>query len=248
MLITHYLDRYREAILALPLHRRLTKDELLTETLLMERNGKVEMYYAPHNEYVNPDAKIVIIGLTPGWSQMEIAFRVARACLEEGRSDEEVCQRVKEAARFAGPMRQNLISMLDELGLHHKLQLTSCSELFESGQQLLHTTSVLRFPVFVNKRNYNGTTPPLLTHPLLKREARSTIEEQLDYMRQALIIPLGVSVENGLRQFVEERLLDRARCLWGFPHPSGANGHRHRQFAEHVKAMKKKLDAHFCTL
>ncbi|WP_127532903.1 uracil-DNA glycosylase family protein [Paenibacillus kobensis] len=248
MLITNNLDRFREAILALPLHRPLTKEELLVEPLLMERSGKVEMYYAPHNEYANPGAKVVIVGLTPGWSQMEIAIGEARTCLAEGLGDEEVCRRAKEAARFAGPMRSHLTGMLDELGLNRKLQLASCGELFDSGQTLLHTTSVLRYPVFVNQRNYNGTQPSLLAHPLLKREARLTVEEQLDYMREALIIPLGVSVENVLRQFAQEEKLEEERCLWGFPHPSGANGHRHRQFAEHYETMKERLNAYFISL
>jgi len=248
LLITNHLRRYREAIEALPANRPPTKEELLDESLLMERSGKLEMYYAPHNEYASPGAKVVIVGLTPGWSQMQIAIREARECLAEGLSDEEVCRRAKEAARFAGPMRSHLIVMLDELGLQRELRLPSCRELFQPGQTLLHTTSLLRFPVFVNKRNYNGTQPSLLIHPMLRRESRSTIEEQLNAMSGALVIPLGVSVESVLRLFVQERKLEEERCLWGFPHPSGANGHRHRQFAEHYPFMKERVKACFHTL
>ncbi|MNG08705.1 hypothetical protein D3C84_920820 [compost metagenome] len=67
-------------------------------------------------------------------------------------------------------------------------------------------------------------------------------------MREALIIPLGVNVENVLRQLVAENQLEEERCLWGFPHPSGANGHRHRQFAAHYQDMKERLAAQFPAL
>lgn len=33
--------------------------------------------------------------------------------------------------------------------------------------------------------------------------------------------------------------------LLGFPHPSGGNGHRHRQFSENKDEMKKLLQQYF---
>lgn len=47
MLLSTYLQQYKSAILSLPKGTVLTKQDLQVEKLLMERNGKVEMYYAP---------------------------------------------------------------------------------------------------------------------------------------------------------------------------------------------------------
>ncbi|WP_256718955.1 uracil-DNA glycosylase family protein [Paenibacillus odorifer] len=213
------------------------------DKLLMERNGKVEMYYAPHNEYINPSAKVIIIGLTPGFTQMGIAIQEAIISLEAGLSDEEVCRTAKEAARFAGSMRNTLIHMLDTLKLHQHLNLTSCEELFQQ-QTILHTSSLLRFPVFVDKKNYSGAQPKLLSNSFLRAQALSSLREELNILSRALIIPLGKTVESILQLLVSAGELDKQRCLWGFPHPSGANGHRYKQFASQQEQMVKILHNH----
>ncbi|MEK4995782.1 MULTISPECIES: uracil-DNA glycosylase family protein [Paenibacillus] len=221
----------------------LTKQDLQVDKLLMERNGKVEMYYAPHNEYINPSAKVIIIGLTPGFTQMGIAIQEAIISLEAGLSDEEVCRTAKEAARFAGSMRNTLIHMLDTLKLHQHLNLTSCEELFQQ-QTILHTSSLLRFPVFVDKKNYSGAQPKLLSNSFLRAQALSSLREELNILSRALIIPLGKTVESILQLLVSAGELDKQRCLWGFPHPSGANGHRYKQFASQQEQMVKILHNH----
>lgn len=243
MLLSTYLQQYKSAILSLPKGTVLTKQDLQVDKLLMERNGKVEMYYAPHNEYINPSAKVIIIGLTPGFTQMGIAIQEAIISLEAGLSDEEVCRTAKEAARFAGSMRNTLIHMLDTLKLHQHLNLTSCEELFQQ-QTILHTSSLLRFPVFVDKKNYSGAQPKLLSNSLLRAQALSSLREELNILSRALIIPLGKTVESILQLLVSAGELDKQRCLWGFPDPSGANGHRYKQFASQQEQMVKILHNH----
>ncbi|OMD81629.1 hypothetical protein BSK64_01870 [Paenibacillus odorifer] len=244
MLLSTYLQQYKSAILSLPKGTVLTKEDLQVEKLLMERNGKVEMYYAPHNEYINPSAKVIIIGLTPGFTQMGIAIQEAIISLEAGLSDEEVCRTAKEAARFAGSMRNTLIHMLDTLKLHQHLNLTSCEELFQQQQTILHTSSLLHFPVFVDKKNYSGAQPKLLSNSFLRAQALSSLREELNILSRALIIPLGKTVESILQLLVSAGELDKQRCLWGFPHPSGANGHRYKQFASQQEQMVKILHNH----
>lgn len=244
MLLSTYLQQYKSAILSLPKGTVLTKQDLQVDKLLMERNGKVEMYYAPHNEYINPSAKVIIIGLTPGFTQMGVAIQEAIIGLEAGLSDEEVCRTAKEAARFAGSMRNTLIHMLDTLKLHQHLNLTSCEELFQQQQTILHTSSLLHFPVFVDKKNYSGAQPKLLSNSFLRAQALSSLREELNILSRALIIPLGKTVESILQLLVSAGELDKQRRLWGFPHPSGANGHRYKQFANQQEQMVKILHNH----
>jgi hypothetical protein len=243
MLISNHLERYKQAILLIPKDKMLSKEDLLVDDFIMEGNGTIEVYYAPHNEYINPSAKVVIIGLTPGLTQMRIAIQAAKAALEEGLSDEEVCRRAKEAARFAGTMRTHLIDMLNALDLHRCLNISSCGELFQEHRVLLHTTSLLRYPVFVSKKNYNGTHPNLISNLFLKNTAIRSVHEELKMMKHALIIPLGKVVERVLHLLVQDGELDANQCLWGFPHPSGANGHRQKQFACYQDQMKNRIKA-----
>ncbi|SDD11872.1 Uracil DNA glycosylase superfamily protein [Paenibacillus sp. UNCCL117] len=230
-------DTYKQAICSLPADRPLTKEEALTDALLMRRFGQVEMYYAPHNEYVNHEARVVIIGITPGWTQMQIALEAARKGLEQQLNEKEIWKRAKAEARFAGAMRRNLISMLDELELHRYLGVSSSEALFREEGELLHTTSALKYPVFVGKQNYTGSRPPLATTPYLRELAMGFMRSELSAFPHALLIPLGRAVEDLLQEMDRENGIDRGRILWGFPHPSGANGHRHRQFAEGAERM-----------
>lgn len=241
MLISTYLQQYKKAILSLPKDRVLVKDDLLVDDLLMAQSGKLEMYYAPHNEFINSSAKVMIVGLTPGFTQMRTAILEARTALEKGLPDEEVCRAAKEAARFAGTMRLNLIHMLNGIDLHRLLNISSCDALFQEQQTLVHTTSILRFPVFVEKSNYSGAHPHLLSNPFLQKAALDSICGELSQIRPLLFIPLGKIVESALQQLVELGRLNTDQCLWGFPHPSGANGHRHKQFAWHQDQMRQKI-------
>lgn len=241
MLISNHLSEYRGAILALTADALQSREKMFTSNLLMTRSGDQEMFYAPHNEVVNPAAKVVIIGITPGWTQMRIALEAAQKGLQAGLADEEVCRLAKEAAGFAGTMRANLIDMLDKLELHHYLGIGTCADLFGECRALLNTTSLLRFPVFSGGRNYNGSRPELVAHPFLDQTALSLLQAELSLMNRPLLIPLGKKVEQVLQQLAADGLLDGERCLWGFPHPSGANGHRLVQFALHKDSMRKQI-------
>ncbi|MNV32021.1 hypothetical protein D3C71_1233450 [compost metagenome] len=141
-------------------------------------------------------------------------------------------------------MRSTLIHMLDTLGLQQYLNLTSCDQLFQEQQTNLHTTSLLRFPVFVGKKNYSGAHPKLRSDPFFRECALLSLELELDILSQALIIPLGKTVEEMLQLLVSEGKLDDHRCLWGFPHPSGTNGHRFKQFSSQQENMTKTLQDH----
>ena len=53
------------------------KKDILNEKFLLIKEKNMEIYYAPHNEIINDNAKIFIIGITPGWTQTKIAYETA---------------------------------------------------------------------------------------------------------------------------------------------------------------------------
>ena len=129
--------------------------------------GKIKIYYAPHNEIINDKAKIFIVGITPGWTQTSIAYKTAHEGLKDNLTTEQIKQRCKRNSRFVGSMRKNLIKMLDELNLNIKLNINSCLELFEDKDYLLHTTSIIPYPVFINNKNYTGSNPKIMDNEVL---------------------------------------------------------------------------------
>ncbi|WP_409252946.1 hypothetical protein V1502_03175 [Bacillus sp. SCS-153A] len=215
----------------------LTKEEMLTERFLIERAGELEMYYSPHNEYINTHAKVVMVGITPGWTQLKTAYEQVIKGIEEDHSHKQILEAAKIAAGFSGSIRKNLTDMLDQLGLPELFNIESSFSLFKENRPLLHTTSVIKYPVFIHGKNYTGHRPKIDQSDLLSYYAYQSFREELEQIEPyALIIPLGKTVEAVFEKLQEEKKLPRHTYLSGFPHPSGANGHRMKQF-NHNKNM-----------
>ena len=75
-------------------------------------------------------------GITPGLQQAVNALNTAKIGLEKGSSSEDILKSVKSIASFSGSMRTNLISMLDHVGIHKKLGISSTDLLFSSHSHL----------------------------------------------------------------------------------------------------------------
>nr|WP_261779880.1 hypothetical protein [Paenibacillus xylanexedens] len=233
--------RLIEIMRSLPLKQRYTKADLLINDLKLGAAGNVEMYYSPHNDYINSSAKVMLVGITPGWQQMEIACRTAIQALKHQATYETACQEAKFAARMAGTMRTNLIQMLQEIGLHEFLSIAHVKELFDSECSLLHTTSLIRYPILVKQQNYTGHQPAITQNNFLYDAVLGSFLTEWSQLDEPLVIPLGKSVEAVLRQLLEEKRIRETRILWGFPHPSGANGYRLKQFQQNKADMQYRL-------
>lgn len=235
------LKDYYKVIERLPFKTKYTKEELLIPELLVKEEKQIAIYYAAHNEYFNPKAKIFIVGITPGFAQMETSIVAARRCIEEHIPLEEMPYICKKEARFAGQLRKNIITMLDELKLGEALGLESTALLFGEADELLHTTSMLPFATFVKGKNYTGHAPELMKNHLLRTEVEAHFYPQVEALKDALIIPLGKCVEEVVNILIEKGTIEERQCLIGFPHPSGANVNRKRQFATEKEQMINKI-------
>jgi hypothetical protein len=221
------------------------EETLKSKTFLLEKDDekKIEIYYAPF-EFINEDARVVIVGITPGWYQMKQSFSTVKSVNHQW-TDEKILHEVKKKASFSGPMRENLITMLDELQLQNYLGLTSSSELFSYANHIVHTVSILSYPVFYKGKNFNGSTPDILKTELLKKYILQNFTKELMSLDHPLIIPLGATVSKVLFYLAENGYIDQRLILKGFPHPSGGNGHRHKLFAENKEVMKQQIEHYF---
>jgi hypothetical protein len=166
-----------------------------------------------------------VLGITPGRVQAENAAREARRILAKGGSIEEASHAAKLVGSFSGPMRANLLAMLEHIGVPTALGVSSSADLFDPARRLVHFTSCLRYPVFVAGENYSGT-PDMLQHPLLKTIVETHLTAEARALGDALWLPLGPKPVAALRHLVSAGVLDDSRVLSGLPHPSGANAER----------------------
>lgn len=198
--------------------------ETLDQRLLIESEGELAIYYAPF-DYIQTSAKVVLVGITPGLAQARTAVLEAARCLRGGASTDEALRQAKVAASFSGPMRRNLVDLLDGVGVHDWLGLNTAADLFASRTDLVHYTSVLRYPVFHRGKNYSGSPAPQRSRLLLDH-IEQWFHRELEALPDAIFIPLGSVPRQVLFAAAEKGLIDEGRVLDGLPHPSGANAER----------------------
>jgi len=197
----------------------------LARDLLLSSEGALETFYAPF-DHINIHARVTICGITPGLQQAMNALNEARKQLAAGASVEDTKRCAKETASFSGPMRSNLITMLDHIGLNTLLHIDSCERLFSTHRHLVHYTSALRYPVFVNGTNYSGS-PSMLSCASLRHQVDNHLAAEVKALGENCIyVPLGPKVAEVLLRLQTQGLLKPEQILAGLPHPSGANAER----------------------
>lgn len=215
------LDRFSSLLLNHPTFRQ---GEPLPSSLLLQEQGDLSVYYAPF-DYVNSAARVILVGITPGLQQAVNALNAARDALRQGLPAGEAARIAKNTGSFSGPMRRNLVDMLDHIGLNQRLGLANCGELFTTSTSLVHFTSMLRYPVFYRGSDYGGSST-VLTREVLLQQVESYFAKELEQLPDSIIVPLGPKVLEVLNWLERHGIVNSDRVLDGMPHPSGANAER----------------------
>ena len=210
--------------------KKIDKNSAVSKDFLVNKDGNIEIYFAPF-DYINSKAKIVIVGITPGLQQMIQSFQV----IKDGKSLKEV----KDLSSFKGSMRTTLIKYMDELKINKILKIKSCESLFNLDSKYLHTTSLVKYPVFDKGRNYSGTN--ILKKKILLDFIEKNFLEELKTLKKSIIVPLGNTVSSTIEYLNSKYNLKLECFLKGFPHPSGANARKNIQFKENKISMVKLL-------
>ena len=224
------LHKMKNLIEQIKLLKIINQKSVKDKKFLLEKEKNIEIYYAPF-DYINSKAKIVIIGITPGLQQMLQSYEVInqRKSLKE----------VKDLSSFKGSMRTGLIKYLDELKINDILKIKSCESLFNKNSKYLHTTSLVKYPVFDKGKNYSGAN--ILKKKILLDFIEKNFLEELKTLKKSIIIPLGNTVSSTIEYLNNKYKLKLSCFLKGFPHPSGANARKNIQFKENKKNMQLTL-------
>lgn len=214
----------------------------------LAQDGGITSHYTPF-EHINATAKVVLVGITPGFTQWKNAMCAAQAELAVGSGAEKVLQTAKLTGAFSGAMRPNLVRLLDRIGVHLWLGLESCDSLFTHHAHWVQSTSILRHAIHVAGKNYSGT-PNMVRQPMLQQQMLDHFAPEARALHNAVYIPLGPNVSKGLDWLARKGVIASDRILHGLPHPSGANAERIAYFlgrkpAEQLsgKTNVGKLDA-----
>ena len=221
------MHKYLNQIKAL---KKINKSIVTNNKFLINKEANIKIYYAPF-DYVNSKAKIMIVGITPGLQQMLQSFQV----INDGKSLKEV----KDLSSFKGSMRTTLVKYLDKLKVNKKLKIKSCESLFNKDSKHLHTTSLVKYPVFDKGKNYSGSN--ILKKKMLIEFIEKNFLKELKTLKKTIIIPLGNTVSSTIEYLNSKYNLKLTCFLKGFPHPSGANARKNIQFKENKSRMLELL-------
>jgi len=210
------------------IRRGVTSDDpsvLRDDALGLVREGDYSAFFAPF-DWINYEADIVIIGVTPGKQQALEALLSFRAALAAGGSLDEAAERAKSTASFKGGMRTLGARLMDHFDLHLLFGLPSTLDLFGSSAQRAHYTSVLRYPVLKKSGNYAGDIR-ITARPFMRRMIEETLADELAMLPKAWLVPLGPNALRALEHLAAAGRIDEARILGGIVHPGGQQWNRY---------------------
>jgi hypothetical protein len=210
-------------------------DVLHDENFLPEVKDVFGQFYAPF-DWINKDADIVLIGITPGKRQAKTALKTLRDALIKGQSPTEAAKLAKQAASFDGEMRNIAARLMNRFKLHKLFALEDCADLFGLARHRTHYTSILRYPVLhrqTKKKNgitawydYSGGKSISKVEILVRSIARD-FEPEITHFKHAWLVPFGPIPALVLDNMVKRGIIDPDRILPGINHPTGTQHNRH---------------------
>ena len=167
-------------------------------------------------DYVNPKAEVVIVGITPGNSQLDGS--------REGLTPREI----KRKFAFAGRMRPNLVNMLDFIGVNRLLGIESCSTLWEKDFDKVDMTSLLKDATYIvgksRRMMFKDTEMIAKSKVLTDKYENGFVKDCLQYKRARLFVACGQGVYDELMKLKERGVITAP--VVAIAHPSGNNGVR----------------------
>ena len=222
--------------------KRLGREGVGAPEFSLGKEGKYSLQYIPF-EHVNLEAKLVIVGITPGNNQLDLAYQTAQELLKSGRPVDEILAEVKKAGAFGGKsMKPNLVKMLRHFQFEKLLSIDDVESLWGTNAGLLHSTSVIPYAAFKDGERFNGGFDEIMASPLLEKCFRDCFVPSVrEITEKALFVALGPCPEAALDWCVKDGSLRREQVLGSFCHPSTAGGSTTRYYLREV--TMDELDA-----
>jgi hypothetical protein len=208
-----------------PILRKSGSSAVRHPDTLLAKEPPYEIFYIPF-EHVNRRARLVIVGITPGMNQLEMAYAETQRLLNLGKSNADVLEAVKALAAFGGEaMRPNLLRMLRHFNFAKMLGISDEADLWDGAAALLHSTSVVPHAAFKNGKMFSGNFDEIIKVGALRQRFEidfvATLPEMAD---DALYIALGKTPYDALKHCVGLGVIKEDQLLGALAHPSRSGG------------------------
>ncbi|PZR82453.1 MAG: hypothetical protein DI537_36590 [Stutzerimonas stutzeri] len=181
----------------------------------------IEILWAPF-DHIDRNARIVIVGVTPGPTQARRSYDAVRAAAVKGIDPQADLERIKAEASFRGNVIEpNLKSLLEHGGLAESAGIEDIDNLWTKEASKVHFTSTIRYPTFINGKLFNNQIDSL-EHPELRKYVETYLAEELASVpTDADIVALGQKGPRIVRHAARAAGIDSRRVV-ALPHPSGS--------------------------
>jgi len=221
--------------------KRLGQEGVGALEFCLGKEGKYSLQYTPF-EHIACKAKLVIVGITPGNTQLDLAYQVAQELLNAGRPTEKTLTEIKKVGAFGGnSMKPNLLKLLRHFQFEKLLDIDDVESLWKENAGLLHSTSVVPHAAFKDGKRFNGSFDEIMASRLLKECFLDCfVPEVREINEKAFFVALGPCPQAALDWCVKAGVLRQKQVLGSFCHPSSAGGSTTRYYLREV--TKDQLD------
>lgn len=214
-----YLNRFRDVI------DRRGEDAARSKETMLTASGPDELYYVPF-EWTNPEAKLVVVGISPGPNQIELAYRTASSKIKVGLADEEILKAAKMHGAFGSPtMRPNLIKMMEHFGFAELFGIEKVEDFWGSEADSFLGTSVVPHAAFRRDKPFAGSFDDIMKTPIYAESFHNDFLPSLkDIPETAKFVALGETPLAALAWCVRYGKLNKEQVMGAFAHPSTNGG------------------------
>ena len=212
---------------------------LPSKPVIVDEDRQYRVQYIPF-EYVNPAAKLVIVGIAPGNNQIEGTYSALDFMLRAGESKEDILRAVKRQNSFGGDkMKPNLLKMLRHFEFEKLLGIGDVEKLWGKSHHLFQATSVVPNAAFkwgtkkgvADWQMFAGSFEEVLKIPMLRQQFEDVFLPSVRSMNpNALYIGLGPTPDAALQSCVDNGLIRADQFLGSFAHPSSTAGDQVKYF------------------
>ena len=171
-------------------------------------------------DYPNPEAEVVIVGITPGKNQLENGYESHDVIVA---SREESLER-KKAYAFKG-LRDNINKMLDSVDVNKLLGIDRCETIWNEDFGKVDFTSLIKEAAYEDKSGkidpFNDAEMIAKSEKLNKRFNNGFVKDCKQYSKAKLFVACGHKVYNVLCDLKEKGVISVP--IIAIAHPSNNN-------------------------
>jgi hypothetical protein len=203
------------------------------DPIIIDEDPRYRVQYIPF-EYVNIDARLVMVGITPGNNQIDGTYATLNQRATSGEAKEDILRAIKRDNSFGGKgMKPNLRKMMRHFKFEKFVGVSDVEELWGKSHHLFQASSVVPNAAFKSAKKdgvqvwkmFPGSFEEVMGVQMLRQQFENAFAPSVRSMNpQALYVGLEPTPNDALQYCVDKGYIRQDQFLGSLAHPSSSNG------------------------